>query len=88
METLHYDNDKNFGVPGGAWNGYCINSEFYSLYDTSSVYTVKGQNTYRTYNDERAGQFLIGQQYKEAVTYPPNINMLSHSDDPSLKNSG
>ena len=85
METLHYDNDKNFGVPGGAWNGYCTNSEFYSLYDTSSVYTVKGQNTYRTYLDERAGQFLIGQQYKEAVTYPPNVNVLSHSDDAGLK---
>ena len=85
METLHYDNDKNYGVPGGAWNGYCTNAEFYSLYDTSSVYTVKGQNTYRTYNDERAGQFIIGQQYKEQVTYPPNINMLSHSDDAGLK---
>jgi hypothetical protein len=85
MQTLHYDNDKNYGIPGGAWNGYCTNSEFYSLYDTSSIYTVKGQNTYRTYNDERAGQFIIGQQYKEMVTYPPNINMLSSSTNPSLK---
>ena len=85
METLHYQNDANYGVPGGAWNGYCTNAEFYSLYDTSSVYTVKGQNTYRTYNDMRAGQFIIGQQYKELATYPPNINVLSGSTDANLK---
>ncbi len=85
METLHYQNDANYGVPGGAWNGYCTNAEFYSLYDTTSVYTVKGQNTYRTYNDMRAGQFIIGQQYKELATYPPNINVLSGSADASLK---
>lgn len=85
METLHYDNDKNYGIPGGAWNGYCTNAEFYSLFDTTSVYTVKGQNTYRTYNDQRAGQFIIGQQFKEQVTYPPNINMLTYSENPNLK---
>ena len=85
METLHYQNDANYGIPGGAWNGYCTNAEFYSLYDTSSVYTVKGQNTYRNYNDMRAGQFIIGQQYKELATYPPNINVLSGSTDESLK---
>ena len=82
---MHYQNDDNFGIPGGAWNGYCTNAEFYSLYDTSSVYTLKGQNTYRTYKDQRAGQFLIGQQFKEQVTYPPNLNMLSNSGDPDLK---
>jgi hypothetical protein len=85
METLHYQNDANFGVTGGSWNGYCTNAEFYSLYDTSSAYTVKGQNTYRTYNDARAGQFIIGQQYKEMATYPPNINVLSYSTNPDLK---
>lgn len=85
METLHYQNDGNFGVPGGAWNGYCTNAEFYSLFDTTSLYTVKGQNTYRTYNDMRAGQFLIGQQYRELATYPPNINVLSGSTNANLK---
>jgi len=72
METLHYQNDANYGIPGGAWNGYCTNAEFYSLCDTTSVYTAKGPNTYRTYNDMRAGKFIIGQQYKEMATYPPN----------------
>lgn len=85
METLHYQNDANYGVPGGAWNGYCTNAEFYSLYDTTSAYTLKGQNTYRTYNDMRAGQFIIGQQYRESATYPPNINVLSGSTDAALK---
>lgn len=85
METMHYQNDANYGIPGGAWNGYCTNAEFYSLFDTSSVYTLKGQNTYRTYNDQRAGQFIIGQQFKEQVSYPPNVNMLSVSADASLK---
>ena len=85
METLHYQNDANFGIPGGAWNGYCTNAEFYSHFDTSSIYTVKGKNTYRTYNDARSGQFLIGQQFKETFTYPPNLNVLSSSEDDDLK---
>lgn len=85
METLHYQNDANFGVPGGAWNGYCTNAEFYSHFDTTSSYIVKGKNTYRTYNDARSGQFLIGQQFKETFTYPPNTNVLSASEDPALK---
>lgn len=85
METLHYDNDKNYGIPGGAWNGYCTNAEFYSSFDTSSVYVTKGQNVYRTYNDARAGQFIIGQQFKEAVSYPPNTNVLSASANDNLK---
>lgn len=85
METFHYQNDANFGIAGGAWNGYCTNAEFYSLYDTSSVYTEKGNNVYRTFNDARAGQFVIGQQYKEPFTYPPNLNVLYSSKDASLK---
>jgi len=85
METMHYNNDQNYGIPGGGWNGYCTNAEFYSNFDTSSVYVVKGNNTYRTYNDARAGQFIIGQQYAEAATYPPNTNVLSYSTDANLK---
>lgn len=85
METMHYNNDKNYGVAGGGWNGYCTNAEFYSNFDTSSVYVLKGNNTYRTYNDARAGQFIIGQQYAEAATYPPNTNVLFSSTDASLK---
>ena len=84
-QTLHYQSNINFQLSSGAWNGYCANAEFYSHYDTNSVYTVKGQNTYRTFLDARAGQFLIGQQFTPAYTYPPNINVLYSSTDPTLK---
>jgi len=85
METLHYQNDANYGVAGGAWNGYCINAEFYAHYDTASEYITKGNNIYRTYNDSRSGQFIIGQQFREKATYPPNTNVLYSSTDASLK---
>lgn len=83
-QTLHYQNDLNYQILGGGWNGYCINAEFYGHFDTTSTYSVKGKNTYRTYNDARSGQFIIGQQYAEIATYPPNANVLSSSTDPSL----
>ena len=85
MATLHYQNNLNFKMSISPWNGYCINSEFYSHYDTSSVYTAKGQNTYRTFLDARAGQYLIGQQFNVQYTYPPSTNVLYSSTDPSLK---
>jgi len=84
-QSLHYQNDKNYQIAGGGWNGYCTNAEFYSHFDTTSTYSVRGKNTYRTYNDERAGQFIIGQQYAEVATYPPNANVLSSSTDATLK---
>jgi len=84
-QTLHYQNDLNYQITGGGWNGYCTNAEFYSHFDTASTYAIKGNNTYRTYNDQRAGQFIIGQQYAEFATYPPNTNVLSYSTDASLK---
>lgn len=85
MQTLHYQNNINFQLNAGPWNGYCSNAEFYSKYDTASVYTVKGQNTYRTFLDARSGQYLIGQQFKLPYTYPPNLNVLYSSEDSTLK---
>jgi hypothetical protein len=84
-ETLHYQSNLNFQLSSSPWNGYCINAEFYSHYDTSSVYTVKGQNTYRTYLDARSGQYLIGQQFAVPYSYPPSTNVLYASQDASLK---
>ncbi len=84
-QTLHYQSNINFQMSSGAWNGYCSTAEFYSHYDTSSVYTVKGQNTYRTFLDARTGQYLIGQQFAEAYSYPPSTNVLYSSTDPTLK---
>lgn len=84
-ETLHYQSNLNFQLSGSPWNGYCINAEFYSHYDTSSVYTVKGQNTYRTYLDARSGQYLVGQQFAVPYSFPPSTNVLYASQDASLK---
>lgn len=84
-QTLHYQNNINFGLSSGAWNGYCSNAEFYSNYDTNSVYTVRGQNTYRTFLDQRSGQYLIGQQFAERYSYPPNSNVLVASTNDALK---
>ena len=83
MMTLHYQNNVNFALSGSPWNGFCSTADYYSNYDTSSVYTYKGTTKFRTYLDQRAGQFLIGQQYSPVYTYPPSTNVIA-SADPSL----
>lgn len=85
MQTLHYQNQANFQLTGSPYNGFCSNAEFYNQFDTTSTYTVKGQNTYRTFSDARSGQYLIGQQYNVPYTYPPNINVLYSSQNEDLK---
>lgn len=85
MQTLHYDNQPNTGVAGGGWNGYCSNAEFYSNFDTTSIYSKRAGKTYRTFLDQRSGQYLIGQQFREQISYPPNKDMLVASDDPALR---
>lgn len=84
METLHYQNQNTFGLTGGPWNGYCSGGDFYKLFDTVSVYTVQGGNTYRTFLDERTGQYLIGQQFSKTYSYPPGKNVLYATSDASL----
>ncbi|MET0636492.1 MAG: RagB/SusD family nutrient uptake outer membrane protein [Chitinophagaceae bacterium] len=84
-QTLHYDNEPNMRIRGGGWNGYCSNAEFYSNFDTTSVYAKRGQNTYRTFLDARSGQYLIGQQFKEVYNYPPSTNVLVASDNDALR---
>ncbi len=83
--TLHYQSPISFGIVGGANNGACAAEVFYKLFDTTSVYTSKGGNVYRTYKDQRSGQWLIGQQFKTRYTYPPDKEVLYKSSDPSLK---
>lgn len=83
MMTLHYQNNVNFALSGSPWNGFCSTADYYANYDTSSVYTYKGTTKLRTYLDQRAGQFLIGQQYSPVYTYPPSSNVIV-SADPSL----
>jgi hypothetical protein len=83
MATLHYQNNLNFPISGSPWNGYCSTADYYSKFDTNSVYTTKGTTVYRTFLDQRTGQYLIGQQYAIDFTYPPSTNVV-YSADPSL----
>jgi hypothetical protein len=83
MQTLHYQNNVNFQLSGSPWNGFCSDADFYSTFDTSSIYATKGTTVYRTYLDQRAGQYLVGQQYSIPYTYPPSINVV-YSANPSL----
>ena len=77
-----------FGQNGMGNNGMCTTQPFYSFYDTTSTYTTSvvdgNTNVYRTFNDQRTGQFLIGQQYVNGVPYPPYQNILfsSKNNDP------
>lgn len=77
-----------FGQNGMGNNGMCTTQPFYSFYDTTSTYETRvvdgNTNVYRTFNDQRTGQFLIGQQYVNGVPYPPYQNILysSNNNDP------
>jgi hypothetical protein len=84
MATLHYQNNLNLPLSGSPWNGFCSTADYYSNFDTTSVYATKGTTVYRTFLDQRAGQYLIGQQYQIQFTYPPSTNVV-YSADASLK---
>src|SRR6516162_10280091 len=83
MMSLHYQNNLNFGLSGSPWNGFCSTADYYTNFDTTSVYTIKGSTTYRTYLDQRSGQFLIGQQYNSPYQYPPSTNVVYKADPAS-----
>jgi len=83
MATLHYQNNLNFPISGSPWNGYCSTADYYSKFDTNSLYVNKGSTRYRTFLDQRTGQYLIGQQYAINYAYPPSTNVVV-SADPSL----
>jgi len=84
MTTLHYQSQPTFGLTSTPYNGFCSTSGFYSNFDTSSTYTVSGAYTLRTFNDARAGQYLIGQQFTKTFNYPPYQNVIVASTDPSI----
>ncbi|MEO9003951.1 MAG: RagB/SusD family nutrient uptake outer membrane protein [Ginsengibacter sp.] len=85
VRTLHYQSGAQFGTSGGGNNGTCSLNPFYQLFDTTSVYSTKAGNVYRTYLDQRSGQWQIGQQYNTRYPYPPDKNILYKAADPSLK---
>lgn len=74
-----------FGQNGMGNNGMSTTKHFYEFYDTTSVYekrTVDGNNNvYRTFNDQRTGQFLVGQQYVKGISYPQYQNILFSSSN-------
>lgn len=84
METLHYQNNVNFQMSGSPWNGFASTADFYSQFDTNSVYVTKGSDVYRTFLDQRTGQYLVGQQFSVPYSYPPSANVLVQAD-PSLE---
>ncbi|GAA4302636.1 RagB/SusD family nutrient uptake outer membrane protein [Compostibacter hankyongensis] len=84
MNTLHYQNNVNFGLSGSPYNGFCTAAAFYYSFDTTSVYSATGANTYRTFKDQRTGQYLVGQQYSAPYPYPPYQNILVGTSDPGI----
>ena len=75
---LHYQSYQAFGMSTGnnLWNGFCSEADFYDTFDTTSTYVQSGGHTLRSYNDMRSGQWLIGQQYMNAYSYPPFQNVV------------
>lgn len=80
-QTLHYNQNPTFGLlPGSMYNGWCTHGDFYyGNYDTTSTYTVNAGKRYRSFKDQRTGQFLVGQQYSDLYPYPPDKNVLVNS---------
>jgi len=81
VSTIMSNNAYTFGITTNYGNnGMSATRNFYKNFDTASTYytqLVNGfQNTYRTFNDQRSGQFLIGQQYVNGVPYPPYKDIL------------
>ncbi len=87
--TLHYDMNVMFDLPEQPVNGYCAPPEFYDLFDLSHTDRVVGDKTYRTYNDQRTGMWVVGQQYDEKYPYPPYKDVLVDApDEMKLKDQG
>ena len=84
MQTLHYQNQINFNLSGQPWNGFCSTADFYYTFDTSSTYTASAGTVYRTFNDQRTGQYLVGQQFSAQYNYPPDKNVIVSTTNPDI----
>ncbi|MFT4205123.1 MAG: RagB/SusD family nutrient uptake outer membrane protein [Chitinophagaceae bacterium] len=80
-QTLHYSDLSAFGLLSGMWNGWCTHGDFlYGNFDTTAVYsTTSDGRIYKTYNDQRTGQFLTGQRYTETQSYPQSTRLVYSS---------
>lgn len=91
--NIEFNSALTFGIPccGFGNNGSSTTHDFYSLYDTASTYTwdvatINGRKVtrmLRTFNDQRSGQWLIGQQFQgDGITnYPPDKNWVVATSD-------
>lgn len=78
--TLHYQNNINFQLQAGPWNGGSATANYYySNFDTASTYSSSNGNIYRTFLDSRTGQWLVGQQFNTPFQYPPYKDVLVQS---------
>lgn len=91
--SIEFNSALTFGIPCCNYgnNGASTTEEFYKYFDTTSTYkndvvSINGRTVHRrlrTFNDQRAGQYLIGQQFQgDGVSnYPPSQNWIVDNDD-------
>lgn len=79
--TLHYQNQENFGLTESPYNGWSAEANFYSKFDTVSSYRIEGPRKYRTFRDQRSGQWLYGQQFSLLYNYPPDKDVLVEAEE-------
>jgi len=91
--SIEFNSALTFGIPCCNYgnNGASTTHDFYQYFDTTSLYSsntvqINGRtvnNTLRTFNDQRTGQYLVGQQFQgDGVTnYPPYKNWIVANND-------
>jgi|GEM_PF-60301 hypothetical protein len=91
--SIEFNSALTFGIPCCNFgnNGASSTRDFYQYYDTTSTYSVDTVqinsrtviNQLRTFNDQRTGQYLTGQQFQgDGVTnYPPYKNWVVNNTD-------
>ena len=91
--SIEFNSSLTFGIPCCNYgnNGASSTRDFYQYFDTASVYgsnsvQINGRtvnNVLRTFNDQRTGQYLTGQQFQgDGVTnYPPYKNWVVANND-------
>jgi len=86
VASIQFNNARlTFNQNGMGNNGMSTTRPFYQFYDTTSDYSTRvvdgNTNVYRTFHDQRTGQFLVGQQFVKGITYPPHRDILYSSSN-------
>jgi starch-binding outer membrane protein, SusD/RagB family len=91
--SIEFNSALTFGIPCCNYgnNGASTTHDFYQYFDTASAYSsntvqINGRtvnNTLRTFNDQRTGQYLVGQQFQGngVSNYPPYKNWVVANND-------